>query len=37
MALESYWLGDVVELYLMRCEVEGKRPNTVIAYRETLN
>ena len=36
MALESYRLRDVVELYLTRCDVEGKRPNTVIAYRETL-
>ncbi len=29
-------LTHLVGLYLLRCEVEGKSPNTVHAYRETL-
>src|SRR5688500_10214272 len=29
-------LGALVELYLLRCEVEGKSPRTVRAYRESL-
>ncbi len=29
-------LGGLIELYLLRCEVEGKSPNTVKAYGETL-
>ena len=30
-------LTDLVDLYLLRCEVEGKSPRTVRAYRETLH
>ena len=29
-------LPDLVDLYLLRCEVEGKSPKTVRAYRDTL-
>jgi len=29
-------LSDLVDLYLLRCEVEGKSPRTIRAYRETL-
>ncbi len=29
-------LRGLIELYLLRCEVEGKSPNTVRAYGETL-
>ena len=29
-------LRELVDLYLLRCEVEGKSPRTVIAYRGTL-
>src|SRR5438093_5991413 len=29
-------LSQLVELYLLRCTVEGKSPQTVRAYRETL-
>ncbi len=29
-------LQELVDLYLLRCEVEGKSPQTVRAYRETL-
>jgi len=29
-------LGSLIDLYLLRCEVEGKSPNTITAYRETL-
>lgn len=29
-------LAELVDLYLLRCDVEGKSPNTVRAYRETL-
>ncbi len=29
-------LTDLVDLYLLRCDVEGKSPNTVRAYRWTL-
>ena len=29
-------LADLVDLYLLRCEVEGKSPRTLRAYRETL-
>lgn len=29
-------LEELTELYLLRCEVEGKSPRTVLAYRETL-
>ena len=28
-------LDELIELYLLRCEVEGKTPRTVLAYRET--
>ena len=29
-------LASLIELYLLRCQVEGKSPNTITAYRETL-
>jgi integrase/recombinase XerC len=29
-------LADLADLYLLRCEVEGKSPRTVLAYRWTL-
>jgi site-specific recombinase XerD len=29
-------LNTLVRLYLLRCDVEGKSPFTVVAYRETL-
>ena len=29
-------LAELIDLYLLRCEVEGKSPNTVRAYRWTL-
>ena len=29
-------LRELVDLYLLRCEVEGKSPRTVVAYRGTL-
>ena len=29
-------LDELIELYLLRCDVEGKSPRTVLAYRETL-
>lgn len=29
-------LRELVDLYLLRCEVEGKSPGTVVAYRGTL-
>ncbi len=29
-------LADLADLYLLRCDVEGKSPNTVRAYRWTL-
>ena len=29
-------LNTLVKLYLLRCDVEGKSPFTVVAYRETL-
>jgi hypothetical protein len=29
-------LAALVELYLLRCQVEGKSPNTIRAYGETL-
>jgi hypothetical protein len=28
-------LASLVHLYLLRCQVEGKSPNTITAYRET--
>ena len=37
MTLESYRLEDVIELYLMRCEAEGKSQDTVITCQEILN
>ena len=36
MTLDGYDLGHAIELYLTACRVEGKQPNTVVAYRETL-
>jgi len=36
MTLENWSLEHAIEVYLTRCEVEGKSPNTVAAYRETL-
>ena len=29
-------LDELTEIYVLRCEVEGKTPRTVLAYRETL-
>ncbi len=29
-------LDELIELYVLRCDVEGKSPRTVLAYRETL-
>ena len=29
-------LTSLIDLYLLRCQVEGKSPNTITAYRETL-
>jgi len=29
-------LASLIDLYLLRCQVEGKSPNTITAYRETL-
>ena len=29
-------LGGLIDLYLLRCQVEGKSPNTIHAYAETL-
>jgi len=29
-------LGSLIDLYLLRCQVEGKSPNTITAYGETL-
>jgi len=36
MTLENYSLAHAIEVYVTRCEVEGLSPNTVVAYRETL-
>ena len=36
MRLESYDLEHAIEVYLTAVAVEGKSPNTVVAYRETL-
>lgn len=36
MTLENWSLEHAIEVYLTRCEVEGKSPNTVVAYEETL-
>ena len=33
----SKTLGEMVHSYLLACQVEGKSPNTVRAYRETLD
>jgi site-specific recombinase XerD len=30
-------LASLIDLYLLRCQVEGKSPNTITAYRETLS
>lgn len=32
----DYALDSLIRLYLLRCEVEGKSPNTVSAYKLTL-
>ena len=29
-------LGALIDIYLLRCAVEGKSPHTLKAYRETL-
>jgi site-specific recombinase XerD len=29
-------VASLIDLYLLRCQVEGKSPNTITAYRETL-
>lgn len=34
--METTMLTDLIELYMLRCEVEGKSPATIRAYRETL-
>ena len=36
MSAESPAFAELVELYVLRCEVEGKSPRTVRAYRWTL-
>lgn len=33
---ETNTLDELIDLYLLRCDVEGKSPNTVRAYAETL-
>ena len=35
-AIEKQDLASLIDLYLLRCQVEGKSPNTIKAYRETL-
>src|SRR4030042_1906690 len=35
-ATERQNLASLIDLYILRCEVEGKSPNTITAYRETL-
>ena len=35
-ATERQDLASLIDLYLLRCQVEGKSPNTITAYRETL-
>jgi len=34
--MDAPTLADLADLYLLRCEVEGKSPRTVRAYRETV-
>ena len=34
--MTEHRLADLVDLYLLRCDVEGKSPRTVCAYRWTL-
>ena len=34
--MDAPTLADLADLYLLRCEVEGKSPGTVRAYRETV-
>ena len=36
MTLDDHSLEHAMELYLTACRVEGKQPNTLVAYRETL-
>jgi len=36
VTLENHNLEHAIEVYLLRTDVEGKSPNTVVAYRETL-
>jgi site-specific recombinase XerD len=37
MAVQQHQdIGSLTDLYLLRCQVEGKSPNTITAYRETL-
>lgn len=36
MTIQNFSLKHATEVYLTRCQVEGKSPNTVVAYRETL-
>src|SRR4030066_624022 len=36
MAERNWSLEHMIEMYLRRIELEGKSPNTVVAYRETL-
>ena len=35
-AKERQDLASLIDLYRLRCQVEGKSPNTITAYRETL-
>jgi hypothetical protein len=34
--MNNHNISDLVDLYILRCEVEGKSPATVKAYRWTL-
>ena len=36
VTMDAHTLAALADLYLLRCEVEGKSPRTVRAYRETL-
>ena len=36
MTNQTHGLRSLIDLYLLRCEVEGKSPRTVGAYGETL-
>ncbi len=36
LSMQQHSIGEVVSFYLARCEVEGKSPHTMRAYRETM-